>query len=158
MVCYVAYVYNGELVSLIGNQRVGIFPPKSKILFYLSLALIWCRNFQDRIIPVRGDTWPSCSAERNNNNNNKNKNKNENKEISRSGLVFPVEYLRNVKRYSSSVFTFGNRKSCATRRYKRRFCTCCRFRDIKSSTSWISNADLFERANWYIRPNGSSIE
>ena len=41
-----------------GNQRVGIFPPKSKILFVLSLALIWCRNFQDRTIPLGGDTWP----------------------------------------------------------------------------------------------------
>ena len=40
------------------------------------------------------------------NNNNKNKN-NKNKEISRSGLSLPVEYLRNGKRYSSSVFTFG---------------------------------------------------
>ena len=47
-----------------GNQRVGIFPPKSKILFVLSLALIWCRNFQDRTIPVGGDTWSSCSSER----------------------------------------------------------------------------------------------
>ena len=56
---YVAYVYNGELISLIGNQRVGIFPPKSEILFVLSLALIWCRNFQDRTIPVGGDTWTS---------------------------------------------------------------------------------------------------
>ena len=61
---YVAYVYNGELISLIGNQRVGIFPPKSEILFVLSLALIWCRNFQDRTIPVGGDTWPSYLAER----------------------------------------------------------------------------------------------
>ena len=49
----------GELIYLIGNQRVGIFPPKSEILFVLSLALIWCRNFQDRTIPVGGDTWPS---------------------------------------------------------------------------------------------------
>ena len=64
MWCYVAYVYNGELVSLIGNQRVGIFPPKSKILFVLSLALIWCQNFQDGSIPVGGDTWPSCTSER----------------------------------------------------------------------------------------------
>ena len=56
---YVAYVYNGELVPLMGSQRVGIFPPKSKILFVLSLALIWCRNFQDRTIPVGGDTWTS---------------------------------------------------------------------------------------------------
>ena len=49
---------NGELISLIGNQRVGIFPPKSEILFVLSLALIWYRNFQDRTIPLGGDTWP----------------------------------------------------------------------------------------------------
>ena len=56
---YVAYVYNGELVSLIGNQRVGIFPPESEILFVLSLALIWCQNFLNRTIPVRGDTWTS---------------------------------------------------------------------------------------------------
>ena len=61
---YVAYVYNGEFVPLMGNQRVGIFPPKSKILFVLSLALIWCRNFQDRTIPVGGDTWPSNTSER----------------------------------------------------------------------------------------------
>ena len=58
-VSYVAYVYNGKLVSLIGNQRAGIFQPKSKILFYLSLALIWCQNFQDWAIPVGGVTWPS---------------------------------------------------------------------------------------------------
>ena len=32
---YVAYVYNEELVSPIGNQRVGIFPPKSKSIFFL---------------------------------------------------------------------------------------------------------------------------
>ena len=32
---------------------------------------------------------------------------NKNKEISRSGLLLTVEYLRNGKRYSSSVFTFG---------------------------------------------------
>ena len=60
MWCYVAYVYNGELVSLIGNQWVEIFPPKSKILFVLSLAFKWCRNFQDGTIPVRGDTWTTA--------------------------------------------------------------------------------------------------
>ena len=61
---YVAYVYNGELVPLMGNQRVGIFPPKSEILFVLSLALKWYRNFQDRTIPVGGDTWTSfCRKE-----------------------------------------------------------------------------------------------
>ena len=35
----VAYVYNGEFVSIIGNQLDGISPPKSTILFHLSLAL-----------------------------------------------------------------------------------------------------------------------
>ena len=64
MLYYVANDYNGELISLIGNQRVGIFPPKSKILFVLSLALIWCRNFQDRTIPVGGDTQTSSTSER----------------------------------------------------------------------------------------------
>ena len=54
---YVAYVYNGEFVSLIGNQRVWIFPPTSKILFHLSLALKWYQNFQDWATPVGGDTW-----------------------------------------------------------------------------------------------------
>ena len=49
----------GELISPMGNQRVGIFPPKSEIVFVLSLALIWCRNFQDRTIPVGGDTCTS---------------------------------------------------------------------------------------------------
>ena len=61
---YVAYVYNGEIVSLIGNHRVGISPSKSEILFVLSLALVWCQNFQDGSIPVGGDTWPSCTSER----------------------------------------------------------------------------------------------
>ena len=96
---YVAYVYNGEIVSLIGNQRVGIFPPKSEILFVLSLALIWCQNFQDGSILVGGDTWPSCTSER--------------RIIIRirikkyhvQGYVLPVKYLRNGKRYSSSVFS-----------------------------------------------------
>ena len=35
-------------------------------------------------------------------------------------------------------------KSRATRRYKRRLCSCYRFRDIKSSISWFSNADLYD--------------
>ena len=49
---------NEELISLIGINEFGIFPPKSEILFVLSLALIWYRNFQDRTIPLGGDTWP----------------------------------------------------------------------------------------------------
>ena len=77
---------------------------------------------------------------------NNNKNKNKNKEISRFGLVFPVEYLRNGERYSSSVFTVAKVKSHATKWYKRRLCRSYRFRDMKSSTSGLPNADLFERA------------
>ena len=95
----------GELISPMGNQRVGIFPPKSEILFVLSLALIWCRNFQDRTIPVGGDTWSSCTSERRISIRIIIGKKN--KEINCSGLLLPVEYLRNGKRYSSSVFTFG---------------------------------------------------
>ena len=64
-------------------------------------------------------------AERININNNKKKNKN--KEISRSGLSLPVEYLQNGKRYSSSVFTFGWCKSHATKRCNPRLCSCYRF-------------------------------
>ena len=139
MWCYVAYVYNGELVSLIGNQWVGFFPPKSKILFVLSLALKWCRNFQDGTIPVGGDTWTSCSAERRyNKKNNKN---NKNKETSRSGLLLLVEYLRNGKRYSSFVFTVAKRKSHATKRCNPRFCSCYRFWDIVVAN--IKNFQIF---------------
>ena len=48
----------GNLFPSWGSEELGIFPPKSKILFVLSLALIWCRNFQDRTISVGGDMWP----------------------------------------------------------------------------------------------------
>ena len=130
----------GELISLIGNQRVGIFPPKSEILFVLSLALIWYRNFQDRTIPLGGDTWP-CFWRK------------EGiiriiriKKYSRSRLFFPVKYLRNGRRYSSSVFTVAKGNSRATKRCKRRFCRSYRFWDMKSSTSELRNADLYERA------------
>ena len=37
----------------------NFFRPKSRILFYSSLASIWCKNFQDGTFPVGGDTWPS---------------------------------------------------------------------------------------------------
>ena len=186
-----------------GNQRVEIFPPKSKILFVLSLALIWCRNFQDRTIPVGGDTctsfwrkegiririrkrikkyprsglffqsnisetvgdirvlfslWPraivalsngandvsvvhivfeiwsrqhqnfgmpTCTSERNQYPFEwiRTANKNKNKEISRSGLLLPVEYLRNGERYSSSVFTVAKRESHATKRCNPGLCS-----------------------------------
>ena len=82
----------GKLFPLIGNQRVGIFPPKSKILFVLSLALIWCQNFQDRTIPVGGDTWPKLHVGKKNNKNNKNK------EISRSaGCCFRSNISETVR-------------------------------------------------------------
>ena len=52
-----------------------------------------------------------------------------NKETSRSGLLPPVKYLRNGKRYSSFVFTLANRKSHATKRCNPRLCSCYRFWD-----------------------------
>ena len=135
----VAYVYNGELVPLIGNQRVGIFPPKSKILFVLSLALIWCRNFPGSDPSCRRRYVNKLLAERK-------KKKKKNKEISAFWAVFPVKYLRNGKRYSSSVFTMAKCNSRATKRCKRRYCRSYRFWDMKSSTSELRNADLYERA------------
>ena len=52
---------------------------------------------------------------------------NKNKEISRSGLSLPVEYLRNGKRYSSFVLTVANGKSHATKRCNPRLCSCYHF-------------------------------
>ena len=46
------------------------------------------------------------------------------------GYVLPVEYLRNGERYSSSVFTLSKAKNHANSLYKRRLCSCYRFRDI----------------------------
>ena len=67
--------------------------------------------------------------------------------------MLSVEYLRNGERYSSSVFTLSKAKSHASNWYKRRLCSCYRFRDIKSSTSRISNADLYERCKLNTRSN-----
>ena len=50
-----------------------------------------------------------------------------NKEISTFWTVFPVKYLRNGRRYSSSVFTVAKGNSRATKRCKRRFCLSYRF-------------------------------
>ena len=69
-----------------------------------------------------------------------------NKEISAFWAVFPVKYLRNGKRYSSSVLTVAKGNSRATKRCKRRFCRSYRFWDMKSSTSELRNADLHVRA------------
>ena len=55
------------------------------------------------------------------------KKKKKNKETSHSGLLLPVEYLRNDKRYSSFVFTVVKRKSNATKRCNPRLCSCYRF-------------------------------
>ena len=57
----------------------------------------------------------------------KKKKKKNNKEISRAGLLLPVEYLRNGKRYSRFVFTVANGKSHATKRCQTRLCSCYRF-------------------------------
>ena len=54
---YVAKFKKGEFVSLIGNQRVRIFPPKSKNLFFLRISFIWYQKFQDWPSPLGGVTW-----------------------------------------------------------------------------------------------------
>ena len=70
-----------------------------------------------------------------------------NKEISCQIVVFRGEYLRNGKRYSSSVFTLTKCMSHATKQCNPRLCRCYRFGDIKSSTSWFSNVDLYDVGN-----------
>ena len=60
------------------------------------------------------------------------------------GYVFPVEYLQNGERYSSSVLTIGKAKNHATSWYKRRLCSRYRSRDIE-----VSNISIFEC--WPIR-------
>ena len=59
-----------------------------------------------------------------------------NKETSRSGLLLPVEYLRNGERYLSFVFSLANRKSHATKRCNPRLCGCYRF--------WVANIKTFK--------------
>ena len=67
---------------------------------------------------------------------------NKNKEISRSGLLLPVEYLRNGKRYSSFVFTVANGKSHATKWCNPRLCSCYHFWDIVVAN--IKNFKIFD--------------
>ena len=50
------------------------------------------------------------------------KKKKKNKEISAFWAVFPVKYLRNGRRYSSSDSTVAKGNNRATKRCKRRFC------------------------------------
>ena len=63
------------------------------------------------------------------------------KKILRSGLLLPVEYLRNGKRYSRFVFTVAKCKSHATKRCNPRFCCCYRFWDIVVAN--IKNFKIF---------------
>ena len=55
---YVANLKKGEFLSLIGNQRVGILPPKSKILFSLRISFTWYQKIQDWPSPLGGVRWP----------------------------------------------------------------------------------------------------
>ena len=83
---------------------------------------------------------------------------NKNKEISRSGLLLPVEYLRNGKRYSSFVFTVTNGKSHATKRCNPRLCCCYRFWDIAVANIKIFDFDVkFARANSYMPASSHGI-
>ena len=54
---YMNKLKKGEFVSLLGNQRVGILPPKSKILFSLRISFIWYKKIQGLPSPVGGVTW-----------------------------------------------------------------------------------------------------
>ena len=107
-ICGTCFLHNGESTSWNFPAKIG------KILFYLSLSLIWCRNFQDGTIPVGGDTWPSCSAERKKKNKNKSWNKRigEKYRVQTTGYVLwtkKVEYLqkRTVTRPWKSSFFFS---------------------------------------------------
>ena len=146
---YVAYVYNGELISLIGNQRVGIFPPKSEIVFVLSLALIWCRNFQDRTIPVGGDTWPCFwRKERRRRIIIRIKKHRVQGSCPRSNIS---EMVRDIRVPFSLL---GRCKSHATKRCNPRLCSCYRFWDIVVAN--INNFPIlldFTRANTYMASN-----
>ena len=152
---YVAKLENWEFVFLIGNQRVGIFPPKSKILFSLRISFIWYRKIQDWPSPLGGVTWPKyaeCWPVRSERRIIRKKNK----EITRSGLVLPVEYLRNGKRYLSSVFTLCHGKSYATNWCNDSSVVVIVSEILQSSASWIFKIDdiLVERNHkgvWWIK-------
>ena len=83
-----------------------------------------------------------------------------NKETSRSGLLLPVVYLRNGKRYSSFVFTVANGKSHATKQFNPCLCSCYHYWDIVVAN--IKNFKIFHfwrkfaRANSYKPSNTSS--
>ena len=143
----------GELISPMGNQRVGIFPPKSGIVFVLSLALIWCRYFQDRTIPVGGDTWSSFWR----------------KEtiiiIIRIRRIRIKKYRVQGSRFRSNISEtvrdirvpfslLGRCKSHATKRCNLCLCSCYRFWDIVVAN--INNFPIlldFTRANTYMASN-----
>ena len=109
----------GELISPMGNQRVGVFPPKSKILFVLSLALIWCRNFQDRTIPVGGDTWSSFWR--------KETIRIRIKKYRVQGSRFRSNISETVRDIRVPFSLLGWCKSHATKRCNPRLCSCYRF-------------------------------
>ena len=87
---------------------------------------------------------------------------NKNKEISRSRLLLPVEYLQNGKRYSSFVFTVANGKSHATKRCNPRLCSCYRFWDIivaniKNFKIFHFDENLLEQICIYNKPSNEFV-
>ena len=52
-------IFKNGSCSLVGNQRVGIFPPKSKILFSLRISFIWYHKISifDWPSPLGWVTW-----------------------------------------------------------------------------------------------------
>ena len=143
----------GELISPMGNQRVGIFPPKSEIVFVLSLALIWCRNFQDRTIPVGGDTCTSFWR------------KDRRRRRRRIIIIRIKKYRVQGSRFRSNISEtvrdirvpfslLGRCKSHATKPCNPRLCSCYRFWDIVVAN--INNFPIFldfTRANTYMASN-----
>ena len=131
---YVACVYNGEIVSLIGNQRVGIFPAKIRNSLQLIPTFDMMSKFPELNHSCRRRYVAKLFG-------GKKRIIIRMKKYRVQGYVFPVEYLRNGDWYSSSVSTIGKAKSHATSWYKLRLCIGYRFRDfiviiIKNFECW----------------------
>ena len=111
-------LYNGELVPLM--RIIGIFPPKSRILKILSLFDMMSK-FPGGI-PVGGDTWTSFWR--------KERRRIRIKKYRVQGSCFRSNISETVKDIRVPFSLLAKCKSHATKRYKRRCCSCYRFSDI----------------------------
>ena len=126
---YVANLQKWEFVSLIGKQRVEIFPLKSKFLSSLRISSIWYRKIQDWPFLLGGVRWlkyAECWPVRR-----------------KDGIIiririkkffravcFRSNFSETVRDIQVSVFTVAKDKNHATKWCKRRLCRFYRFRDI----------------------------